>query len=182
MTETKIAFDRLSDFNWLTWRFRMELMMMREDLWSTVKDPKPEPADITSACTRKDEKARALIGLALEDSQLSHIMDAVSAKEMWGKLKGYHILRRLCSMRLQEEENMSDHLMKALELVHRLPRMGEPLKEHLVVAIMLSSLPDSYSPLVTSFEGRPEEDLKLDYVKGKLLDEWRRKTEGQKQE
>lgn len=169
----------------------MELMLMREDLWSTVKDSKPESADITSAWMRKDEKARAMIGLALEDSQLSHILDAVSANEMWEKLKGYHergslsnkihVLRRLCSMRLEESGNMSDHLMKIAESVHRLTRMGEPLKEHLVVAIVLSSLPESYNPLVTALEGRPEEDLKLEYVKGKLLDEWRRGCEDRKQ-
>lgn len=60
----------------------MELMLMREDIWSTVKDPKPDPADMTSAWTRRDEKARALIGLALEDNQLSHIMDAGSARDV----------------------------------------------------------------------------------------------------
>lgn len=80
-------------------------------------------------------------------------------------------------MRLEENGNLSEHLLAASELVHRLTRMGESLKEHLVVAILLSSLPESYSPLVTALEGRPEEDLKVDYVKGKLLDEWRRKSE-----
>lgn len=189
MAETKICFDRLNDSNWATWRYRMELMLMKEDLWSTVKNDKPESAEITSAWTRKDEKARAMIGLALEDNQLVHIMEALSAQEMWEKLKGYHergslsnkihVLRRLCSMRLVEGGNLSDHLMEASELVYRLARMGESLKEHLVVAILLSSLPDSYDPLVTALEGRPEEDLKLDYVKGKLMDEWRRKNVNQ---
>lgn len=170
----------------------MELMLMREDLWLTVKDPKPTATDITSAWTRKDEKARAMIGLALEDSQLTHIMYAVSANQMWEKLKGYHergslsnkihVLRRLCSMRLDERGNMSDHLMQTTELVHRLTRMEEPLKEHLVVAILLSSLLESYNPLVTALEGRPEEDLQLEYVKGKLMDEWRRRREGRNQE
>lgn len=142
---------------------------------------------MTSAWTRKDEKARALIGLALEDSQLIHIMEAETAQEMWKKLQGYHergslsnkihVFRRLCSMRLEEGGNMSNHLLEASELVHRLARMGESLKEHLVVAILLSSLPESYNPLVTALEGRPEEDLKLDYIKGKLLDDWRRRSE-----
>lgn len=187
MSEAKINFDRLNDFNWATWRFRMELMLMKEDLWSIVKESKPVSADITSAWTRKDEKARAMIGLALEDGQLSHIMDAESAKEMWDRLKAYHergslsnkihVLRKLCSLRLDESGSMSGHLVEASELVHRMARMGEPLKEHLVVAILLSSLPESYNPLVTALEGRPEEDLKLEYVKGKLLDDWRRKCE-----
>lgn len=192
MAEAKITFDRLNDVNWSTWRFRMELMLMKDDLWTIVKDPKPESADMTTAWTRKDEKARAVIGLALDDSQLIHVMEAATAKEMWEKLKSYHergslsnkihILRKLCSMRLEENGNMSDHLLEASELVHSLARMGESLKEHLVVAILLSSLPVSFSPLVTALEGRPEEDLKLDYVKGKLLDEWRRKSEYSKQE
>lgn len=169
----------------------MELLLMKEDLWMTVKDPKPEQADITSAWTRRDEKARAVIGLALDDSQLIHVMEAATAKDMWEKLKSYHergslsnkihVLRKLCSMRLEENGSMSNHLMEASELVHRLARIGESLKEHLVVAILLSSLPESYSPLVTALEGRPEEDLKVDYVKGKLLDEWRRKTESRAQ-
>lgn len=164
---------------------------MREELWSIVKKSKPQTENITTEWIRKDEKARAIIGLALEDNQLSHIMGAASANEMWDILKGYHergslsnkvhILRKLCSMRLTEEASMSCHLMEAAELVHRLARMGEVLKEHLVVSILLSSLPESYNPLVTALEGRPEEDLKLEYVKGKLLDEWRRKCEGKSQ-
>lgn len=191
MTETKIVFDRLNDFNWSTWRFRMELLLMKEDVWSTVKDPKPGAADITPAWLRRDEKARALIGLGLEDNQLSHVMGVESAAEMWDMLRGYHergslsnkihILRKLCSMRLNESGSMSEHLVEATELVHRLARMGEALQEHLVVAVLLSSLPSSYDPLVTALEGRPEGDLKLDYVKGKLLDEWRRRNEEQKQ-
>lgn len=170
----------------------MELILMKDDLWSTVKDPKPEQADVTSAWTKKDEKARSAIGLALDDNQLSHIMDAETAKEMWDKLKAYHergslsnkihVLRRLCSIRLGEDGNMSDHLVEASELVHRLARLGEGLKEDLVVALLLSSLPESYNPLVTALEGRPEEDLTLDYVKGKLLDEWRRRSASKKEE
>lgn len=191
MAETKISFDRLSDANWTSWRFRMELMLMKEDLWTTVKDVKPAPEDMTSAWSRKDEKARAMIGLALEDSQLSLIMEATNANEMWMKLKCYHergslsnkihVLRKLCMMRLDESGSMSDHLKEVSEHVHRLARMGEAVKEHLVVAIVLSSLPESYNPLVTALEGRPEEDLKLEYIKGKLLDEWRRKREVQTQ-
>lgn len=168
----------------------MELMLMKEDLWSIVKDAKPEPENLTSAWRRKDERAKAMIGLTLEDSQLTHIMESTTAKEMWDRLKGYHergslsnkihVLRKLCSMRLSEDGSMSDHLLQATELVHRLNRLGESLKEHMTVAILLSSLPESYNPLVTALEGRPEEDLKLDYVKGKLLDEWRRKCEARK--
>lgn len=55
--------------------------------------------------------------------------------------------------------------------------MGENLAEHLIVALVLSSLPDSYSALITALESRGEDNLKLDYVKGQLLDEWRRRCD-----
>lgn len=89
---------------------------MKEDLWSTVKDVKPREGDVTLAWIRRDEMARAMIRLALVDSQLIHIMNASSAKDMWDMLKSYHergslsnkihALRRLCSMRLGEGNNM----------------------------------------------------------------------------
>lgn len=129
--------------------------------------------------------------MALEDGQLSHVIGAETANEMWSKLKGYHergslcnkihVLRKLCSMRLSEGGDMSKHLVELSELVHKLLGMGEKLGEHWIVAILLSSLPETYNPLITALEGRSEDELKLDYVKGKLLDEWRRRCENQEE-
>lgn len=48
---------------------------------------------------------------------------------------------------------------------------------HWLIAIILSSLPESYNVMVMSLESRPEEDLTLDFVKGRLLEEWRRRCE-----
>lgn len=48
-----------------------------------------------------------------------------------------------------------------------------------VVAMLFSSLLESYGSLVTALESRPEEDLTLEFVKGKLLDEWRRREQHQ---
>lgn len=45
--------------------------------------------------------------------------------------------------------------------------------------MFLASLPKSYDVLVTTLEGRPEEELTLEYVNGKLLDDWRRRTDGE---
>lgn len=48
--------------------------------------------------------------------------------------------------------------------------------------MLLSSLPESYNSLITALESRPEDDLTLEYVKGKLLDEWKRRVENQSEE
>lgn len=54
---------------------------------------------------------------------------------------------------------------------------GQELSDSLKVAMILRSLPDSYSGLVTAFESRPDADLTLVLVKSKLLDEFERRKE-----
>lgn len=183
MAEAKISLERLNDFNWSSWKFRMELLLLKEELWDTVKDPKPAVPD--AQWLAKDAKARATIGLALDNNQLCHVLNSATAHDMWKSLKKYHngssltnkihVLRRLYSLRLAEGGSMSEHLSEIAQLVNRLSGMGENLAEHLLIAIMLSSLPHSYDALITALESRGEDQLKLEYVKGQLLDEWRRR-------
>ena len=187
MAEANIQFERLNNFNWASWKFRMELLLVQDDLFDLVTEQKPDV--VPAGWLMKDGKARAKIGLALENDQLCHVMGATTAHEMWEALKGYHergsltnkvyVFRKLCSLKLAEGGNMAQHLMEVAELVHRLIALGEGLQEHWIVAIILSSLPSSYDALITALESRPVEELKQDYVKGKLLDEWKRKCESE---
>jgi hypothetical protein len=55
--------------------------------------------------------------------------------------------------------------------------VGETLSNHLSIAMILASLPDSYDNLITSLETSIDDELDLEYVKGKLIDEWQRKNE-----
>lgn len=43
--------------------------------------------------------------------------------------------------------------------------------------VLLVSLPESYSGLVTALKGRQEGDLTIEYVTGKMLDKYQRRTE-----
>lgn len=70
---------------------------------------------------------------------------------------------------------MEDHINNMLDLVNKLAALGEQLMDHLIVAMMLSSLPDSYNTLISALESRAEEDLTLDLVKGKLIDDYKRR-------
>lgn len=185
MAESKVVFERLNSFNWSSWKFRMELLLIKEQLYDVVCNTKPEtpPAD----WDKKDGAARATIGLALDNDQLCHVMAARTAKDMWDALRSYHerdsltnkihVMRKLFTMQLAENGNMADHLVKVSELVQRLVAMGEDIKEHWIIAILLSSLPRSYDGLITALETRSEEQLKQEYVKGRLLDEWKRRCD-----
>ena len=49
---------------------------------------------------------------------------------------------------------MSQHIDAIMEVVGLLHGSGKPLEDEEVVAVMLVSLPESYSDLVTALEGR----------------------------
>lgn len=84
------------------------------------------------------------------------------------------LLKRLFRTILVENGNMEDHISEILDLVNKLAALGKTMKDNLIAAILLSSLPDSYSVLITGLESR-KEDLTLELVKGKLIDEYMRR-------
>jgi hypothetical protein len=72
---------------------------------------------------------------------------------------------------------MEDHLAHMEDLIDQLSSLGETLAEQLTVALFLSSLPESYSTLITALETRPEADLTVHLVKNKLIEEFKRRNE-----
>ena len=179
--------QKLNGDNYSIWSQKMELLLIREDLWDVVKENAPTPID--TAWAKKDDRARATIGLLIKDNQLVHIQDAESAKAAWTKLKEHHqkaslsnvihLYKRVFKLRLPEGGDMEEHVSELLTLINKLTALGEVLKDKLKASLLLSSLPDSYSTLITSLESRCEDDFTLDFVKGRLIDEYRRRKESQ---
>lgn len=182
---TTVKFNKLNGSNYQVWKFRMEMLLIKEDIWSVISTAAPSP--VTDVWTTKDQRARATIGLLVEDNQLIHIRSQTTAAGVWKALKDYHekstlctkvfLLKRLCRSQLSESGNMEEHLDAMLDVVNRLSGLGEDLKENLVVALLLCSLPESYETLIMALETRPDADLTLELVKGKLVDEYRRRQE-----
>jgi len=178
---SKIA--KLNNLNYQTWKFKVELLLIKEDLWDVVAKEVPDP--VTATWQTKDGKARATIGLLVEDNQLHLIRKQTTAKGSWQTLQKYHekatlsskvnLLRKLCALKLTEHGDMENHLAEMENLIDQLTSLGEQLAEHLSVAFFLSSLPESYGTLITALETRPEEDLTIELVKSKLLEESKRR-------
>lgn len=62
-----------------------------------------------------------------------------------------------------------------LNSMDQLAALGEALKDKMIIALLLCSLPESYNTLITALETRSEDELTIELVKGKLLDEDRRR-------
>lgn len=181
----KFAIAKLGNNNYASWKFQIEMFLIREDLWHVVEDAKPEP--VSDAWRKADRKARATLGLCIEESQYVLIKDCDSAKAVWDVLKAYHekstassqlsLLNRLCDAKVSETGDVEKHLLELDKLFERLANAGLELAEKLKIAMTLRSMPESYHFLASALEARPDEDITLKLVRSKLMDEYHKRLE-----
>lgn len=189
--DTKISMGKLSNENYFTWKYKMEMLLKKEGVWRVIIKEKPAPTSSNSALIEKweenDEKAMALIGLSVQDNQLQNIRNAKSAKESWTSLKNFHeqgtlvnttsLMRKLWDMKLEKNKDPQPHIQNMSETLQKLVDLGEDdLTEKWKIAILLSSLPDDYHTLVTALEARDTKELTLTLVQTKIIDEYMRKN------
>lgn len=184
MNVTNAQFPKLSNNNYHVWKFNMELLLLERELWDVVVGDNSQAHD--AKWLLRDGKARAAIGLAVEESQKILIKHLKTAKEFWETLRKHHekanitnkvsLLRLMSSKRLVKGQSMDDHINEFLSIVDRLRDLGENLEEHKTVAFLLGTLPDDYNNLISSLEMRQEADLTIDFVKEKLIQEYKRKS------
>lgn len=110
-------------------------------MWEVISEPKPEEEEITDEWKVADRKARANIGLFLEESQFKLVKNIDSAKEMWRALRDHHekatmstvvyFLGQLCSANMSEGEDMEVHLSKMEDIFDKLVAAGQNIEEPL---------------------------------------------------
>ena len=144
------------------------------------------PTEVTETWRVADTRARATIGLCVDDFQTCLIRNCTSAKACWDALQQYHdqgsevyLLKKLTKMELAEGDDMEQHLQVFTDLLQRIANTGDEIPAKWQVAMLLCSMPDSYDPLTTALEQRPRNELTLDLVKSKLLAEAEKRRERQ---
>lgn len=203
MAEAK--FIKLNNNNYSVWKYKMELFLKKEGLWETIEQYDPAEDELydgsesdssastvltAAALDKLDNKARAWIGLLVEDDQLKYIRNETTALGSWNALKKHHekhtlsnkvhLIRSICSLKLEENGNVEKHMNQMDELFQKLRDVNEKeVSESWNVAMLLSSLPSQYDTLVTALEGRPEVDLTYAFVQEKIIAEYERRIKGQ---
>lgn len=184
MADTKFSITRLNNENYFVWKYKIELLLIKEGLWDKITTDKPAQ-NIPEDWETKDNQARAIIGLSIEDSQLHHVRKAKNAKEAWTSLKSYHerstlsnkvhLMRKICNLKVEEGGDVEGHVKDMTDLFQKLIDIGEVISDGWSVAMLLSSLPRSFDTLITALETRPEDDLTLSLVQSKLISEYRKR-------
>ena len=185
MSFKETTIDKLNNDNYNVWKFKLEMLLIREDLYNLVTDEPPEI--ITDQWRSRDRKARAIINLLIQDDQIIHVKNLTTAKETWNTLKNIHeranlssklfLLRKLYSLKLSEGGNVNEHINKIYEIRDKLTAIGETINDQHLSALMLCSLPPSYDTLITALEARPELELTPAFIRSKLLDEFSKRVE-----
>lgn len=180
-----LAFEKLNNRNWSTWKFRIEMLLTREEVWHVIAEPKPEPVD--DRWKKADQKARATIGLCIEESQYSLVKSVDSAKGYWDKLCAYHekstittqvaLLNKLWSMNLSEGGDVECHIRELEEVYDRLAAAGHVLTESFKIVLLFRSLPESYQGLATLLQSQLDAGTTMEAVKVKVLEEFERRNE-----
>lgn len=181
MADMKLLVTKLNNTNYANWKFKVELLLRSKNLWKKVIE-KERPARILNTAgdltnqreidewNVRDDEARGLIDLTIEEDQIALIRTNKTAKGTWDALKDYHeknsltnkvfLMRSICSLKLSEGGDAKSHINKMQDLFTRLRDIGEELlSDKWSAAMLLSSLPESYDALITTLESRKEEEV-----------------------
>lgn len=177
--------EKLNNTNYFTWKYQIELVLIKEDLWDVVVEEQPESSErVAARWNKRDARARATIGLSVEKGQLVHIRDKRTAMETWNALKNVHekdtltnrvsLYKKIASHRMKTGTKLEDHIDELVSLFQKLCDLGEDSTEQWKIGMLFASLPKKYSTLVTALEARNESELTWSLAFTKLLDEEQR--------
>lgn len=200
-----IHFDPLDETNYHYWAMRMEAELIRRDLWSVIVceedlvGKSDEEVDTARAqwlikrTTKKMAEARSEIVARVCDSQLDHFLMLKDPKVIWETLAGIHVARGLATrlalrrkfLRLvkDEAETMSAWVGRVKRMAFQLVAIGVEVSDEDRILALTNGLDDTYESFVISLDSTAPQNLTLDYVVDRLLnDEMRRGNKGKDEE
>ena len=171
-----------SEKDWQVWKFQVMHALKAADLWGYVTET------VEEARENQKQKAFYCILQCIGQKYVPMVMGCESPKQMWDTLCQFFerktvsnkvfTLMQFYGLRMKKGARIADHLRKLDELADQLSAIGEEVKEIHKVAVLLRSVQETYSTLVTALLARGDEELTMVFVKQALLDEEQRRGKG----
>jgi hypothetical protein len=203
-SESTVRFARLNNTNYPEWCLRMEAVLVRAGLWNMIKptvdtlasDGKEKDASTIAAefeaalkarTKSKMNDARAEIILRLEDGQLSHCLRSDDPRTIWLILESVHraagfatslALRRKFLTLKKGSETMQAWIGKIQALGFQLEQAGIAVSDQDKILALTMGLPPSYDAVIINFDSTPTDQLTLNHVISRLLNEEVRQISG----
>lgn len=176
-----LAVPILEASNFNNWHFRIVTILKKEQCSEALNDPPLAGAttEERNKFFRLDTKAQSVIVQGVSDKHLDIIKDCKTAKEQLSSLKDVFVRtsaftklslwRKLLGLKSGVNEKLEDHFLKFDTIIRELKDLGSNIDEGDRVCHLLLSLPSKFDTVVTALE--TVSDVKIDFVKARLLDE-----------
>ena len=106
-TDEKWTVDKLSDSNWMTWKFQMRHLLLAKGIWGHVDGTEALAEDADAAARtefgKKSQKAFSTIVMAISTPQLYLVTSCEKPKEAWDKLCEHFECKTLANKTLFKE-------------------------------------------------------------------------------
>ena len=185
MDSTRIKLTKLSDDNYSTWSYEMELLLKSKGLWKHTQtewvkgekdtlEGKAKQPDSLDQWEENDDRASALIGLNVSQKFYPVLKGKKSCFQIWNALlaefteilNGVKLMLKcqFYKARMQDGETLLKYLDCVLLIVDRLADLGCPTSNSETCYKILSSIPEVYKPITMSCMQMEEKDLTPSYL------------------
>ena len=173
--------------NFGNWKYRLSILLDEKGLRKFIEDElknilRAEINQTLHGGIKKEERSCiSIIVQSIHDSQLEYVKDKNTAKGMFDNIcsvferksiAGQLLLRKqLLTLKIQEGDNINNHFINFDKKIRDLKSIDATMENMDIICHLLLTLPRSYENLVTAIETMNPNDLTLEFVKSRLIDE-----------
>lgn len=163
------------------WLYRVDALLDEKGVKEHT-NREPTEANLEEAAWKtNDRAAKSIIIRCVADSHLHFIRDKTTAYAMIQNLKTtfatksiakcIFLKRKLNALRCNEGQSLEDYFLEFESIVSELKGAGEEVKNEDIVVNLMMGLPETYDNVVSALESFAKEDLTMERVKTRLLEE-----------
>lgn len=189
--------ELLTKHNYDTWVIQVEALLIKLDSWAYVSDEFPKPTvtgeDAELIATQnalnqwniQDRKAKSDLILSISPTELKHIRNCNTSKEVWDKLRSVYasqglmrkatLLEQLLLKNMHEDDDVRDYLSRFMDTVDKLNNMEIKINGDLLSIMLLHSLPSSFDNFCCAIKSR-DNLPDIDALIIKIIEEYDSKT------
>jgi hypothetical protein len=182
MTDVR-TIEKFNGENYKDWKWMVELILAEKGVLGHVHGtvPCPEDGEEKVAWHRRDQKARAILCLAIESkfhnllrecTTSKTVLDTMDAKfktQSLGTIIG--LRRKFFNLKASEGTDMIEFINSVKRTADLLRETDAKVTNFDIVLQILSGLPDSYLPLITALGNYTKDQLTVDLVINRVLQE-----------
>jgi hypothetical protein len=183
------AFPKLDGNNYYEWRMLMEAVLIRKGLMEYVDGTRAVPlgspnSKVVKDFLKKQAEARAEIVLQVETPQLSHVRDR-DPRIIWTTLQTVHrgfatrltLRRKFIMLKKTDDMTMQAWIAHVRRVAFQLQEMIDvSVSDEDIILVLTIGLPPSYNNFIVTLDSTPYDDLTLDYVISRLMNEEARQS------